>query len=59
MTVDSALTEHGEVVLHPNVLDERDELARRFIIVAPARDTLERYAALERIRITDFGGPRL
>ena len=45
-------TEHGEVVPHPNVVGERDELARRFIIRASAREGLERHAASEGIRRT-------
>ena len=47
MKVYGERTEHGEVVLHSNVMDERDELARRFIIRAAARDALERQAASE------------
>ena len=42
--------EHGEVVRHPMVLDEGDELARRFTIRASARDSLEEHAASEAIR---------
>ena len=41
--------EHGEVVPHPKV-DEGDELARRFIIRASAREALEEHAASEVIR---------
>ena len=44
------LMEHGEVVLHPKVLDKGDELARRFIIRASAREALEDDAASESIR---------
>ena len=44
------LMEHGEVVLHPKVLDEGDELAGRFIIRASAREALEEHAASEAIR---------
>ena len=36
MKVHGELTEHGEVLPHPNVVDERDEMARRFIIRASA-----------------------
>ena len=42
-----------------NVLDERNELARRFIIRASARKALERHAASERIRRTTILDPRL
>ena len=42
--------EHGEVVSHPMVLDEGDELARRFTIRASAREALEEPAASEAIR---------
>ena len=42
--------EHGEVVPHPKVLDEGDELARGFIILASAREALEEHAASEAIR---------
>ena len=34
MKVCSELMEHGEVVPHPKVADEGDELARRFIVRA-------------------------
>ena len=44
------LMEHGEVVSHPKVLDEGDELARRFMIRASAREALEEHAASEAIR---------
>ena len=44
------LMERGEVVLDPKVLDEGDELARRFIIRASAREALEEHAASEAIR---------
>ena len=47
MKVHGELTEHGEVVPHPKVVDEGDELARRFTIRASARDALERHAASE------------
>ena len=43
------LVEHGEVVLHPKVLDEGDELARRFIIRTSAREASEEHAASEAI----------
>ena len=59
MKVYGKLTEHGEVVPHPNVVDERDELARRFIIRASAREALERHAASEAIRRTTIWDPRL
>ena len=42
--------EHGEVVFHLNVVDERDQLARLFIIEASAREVLERDVASEGIR---------
>ena len=35
---------------HPTVVDEGDELARRFIIRASAREALEEHAAVEAIR---------
>ena len=35
MKVYGELMEHGEVVLHPKVLDEGDELARRFSVGRP------------------------
>ena len=35
--------EHEEVVLHSNVVDERDELARGFVIRASTREVLERH----------------
>ena len=44
MKVSGELTEYGEVVPHPNAVDERDELARRFIIRA-AREVLGRHAS--------------
>ena len=44
------LMEHGEVVPHPTVVDEGDELARRFIIRVSARKDLEEHAASEAIR---------
>ena len=50
MKVYGELMEHGEVVLHPTVVDEGDELARRFIIRASAREALEEHAAAEAIR---------
>ena len=37
------LMEQEEVVFHSNVADERDELARRFVIRASAREILERH----------------
>ena len=40
--------DHGEVVPHPK--DEGDELARRFIIPASAREALEEHAASGAIR---------
>ena len=45
--------EHGEVVFHLNVVDERDQLARRFIIEASAREVLERDVASEGTRRID------
>ena len=42
--------EHGEVIPHPKVLDEGDELARSFIIQVSAREALEERAASEAIR---------
>ena len=42
MKVYGELVEHGEVVPHPKVVDEGDELARRFIIRASAREGLGR-----------------
>ena len=50
MKVFGELMEDGEVVPHPEVLDEGDELARRFIIRASAREALEEHAASEMIR---------
>ena len=50
MKVCGELMEHGEVVPHPKVVDEGDELARRFIIWASAREALEEHAASEAIR---------
>ena len=50
MKVYSELMEHGEVVRHPTVVDEGDELARRFIIRASAREALEERASAEAIR---------
>ena len=50
MKVYGELMEHGEVVSHPTVVDEGDELARRFIIGASAREALEEHAAAEAIR---------
>ena len=47
MKVCSELMEHGEVVPHPKVMDEGDELARRFIIRASAREVLEEHAVSE------------
>ena len=41
------LMDNGEVVPHPTVVDEGDELARRFIIRASARGALEEHAAAE------------
>ena len=49
MKVYGEQTEHGEAILHSNVVDERNELARRFIIRASARQVLERHAASEAI----------
>ena len=48
MKVYGELIEHGEVVPHPKVLDEGDELARRFIIRASAREALEEMLLLKR-----------
>ena len=45
-----------KVVFHWNVVDERDQLARRFIIQASAREVLERHVASEAIRRIDFRG---
>ena len=50
MKVYGELMEHGEVVSHPTVVDEGDELARRFIIRASAREALEQHAAAAAIR---------
>ena len=50
MKVYGELMEHGEVVHHPTVVDEGDELASRFIIRASAREALEENAASEAIR---------
>ena len=50
MKVYGELMEHGEAVPHPTVVDEGDELARRFIIRASAREALEEHAAAEAIR---------
>ena len=50
MKVYVELTEHGEVVPHPKVVDEGDELARRFTIRASAREASEKRAASEAIR---------
>ena len=50
MKVFGELMEDGEVVPHPEVLDEGDEMARRFIIRASAREALEEHAASETIR---------
>ena len=50
MKVYSELMEHGEAVRHPTVVDEGDELARRFIIRASAREALEEHASAEAIR---------
>ena len=59
MKVCGELAEHGEVVVHSNVVDERDQLARRFIIQASAREVLERHVASEAISRIDVWGPRL
>ena len=48
MKVYVELMEHGEVVLHPKVMDEGDELARLFIIQTSAREALEEHALLKR-----------
>ena len=48
--VHGELMEHGEVVPYPKVLDEGDELARRFLIRASAREASEEHAASEAIR---------
>ena len=53
------LMEHGEVVFHSNVVDERYQLARRFIIQASAREVLERHVASEATRRIDIWIPRL
>ena len=45
MKVHGELMEHGEVVPHPKVLDEGDELARRFNVRASAREALEEHAS--------------
>ena len=50
MKVYGVLMEHGEVVPPPKVMDEGDELARRFIFRASAREALEEHAAVEAIR---------
>ena len=50
MKVYGQLVEHGEVVPHPKVVDEGDELARRFIIRASAREAFEEHATSEAIR---------
>ena len=50
MKVHGELMEHGEVIAHPKLVDEGDELARRFIVRASARDALEEHAASEAIR---------
>ena len=50
MKVCGELMEYGEVVHHPKVLDEGDELARRLFIRASAREALEEHAASEAIR---------
>ena len=43
MTVYSELVEHGEIVPHPTVVDERDELAKRIIIRVSAHQALEEH----------------
>ena len=50
MKVYGQLMEHGEVVHHPKVVDEGDELARCFVIRASAREALEEHATSEAIR---------
>ena len=48
--VHGELMEQGEVVPHPKVVDDGDELATRFINRAPTREALEENAASEAIR---------
>ena len=50
MKVHGKQMKDGEVVLHPKVVDEGDELTRRFIIRASAREALEKHAASAAIR---------
>ena len=50
MKVHGKQMEDGEVVLHPKVVDEGDELTRRFIIRASAQEALEKHAASAAIR---------
>ena len=45
--------QHGEVVFHSNVVDKRDQLARRFIIQTTAREVLGRLVASEAIERID------
>ena len=47
MKVCGELTEHGEVVFHSNVVDKRDQLARRLITQVSASYVLERCVASE------------
>ena len=43
MKVHGELMEHEEVVFPSNVVDERDELARGFVIRTSTREVLERH----------------
>ena len=59
MKIYGELAERGEAIFHSNVVEERDQLARRLITQAPAQEVLERYVPSEVISKIDIWSPRL
>ena len=51
--------ERGEAIFHSNVVEERDQLARRLITQASAQEVLERCVPSEVISRIDIWSPRL
>ena len=51
--------EPAEAIFHSNVVEERDQLARRLITQASVREVLERYVAAEVTSRIDIWSPPL
>ena len=59
MKMYSELAERGEPIFHSNVVEERDQLARRLITQASAQEVLERDVPSEVISRIDLWSPWL